>query len=53
MQKKRSVITKLDLLQKDFDTIRAILSIAAKEHLQLAQFDVKTAFLNGVLTVEI
>lgn len=36
-----------------FDTIRAILSVAAKESLELAQFDVKTAFLNGVLTEEI
>ncbi|CAF4808934.1 unnamed protein product [Pieris macdunnoughi] len=36
-----------------FDTIRAILSIAAKEHLKLAQFDVKTAFLNGFLDEEI
>ena len=32
-----------------FDTIRTILSIAASEKLQLAQFDVKTAFLYGEL----
>lgn len=36
-----------------FDTIRAILSVAANEHLELAQFDVKTAFLNGSLEEEI
>jgi hypothetical protein len=36
-----------------FDTIQAVLSIAAKEHLELAQFDVKMAFLNGVLDEEI
>lgn len=32
-----------------FDTIRAVLSIAANEELELAQFDVETAFLNDVL----
>lgn len=32
-----------------FDKIRAILSITANQGLHLAQFDVKTAFLNGVL----
>ncbi|KMQ87258.1 retrovirus-related pol polyprotein from transposon tnt 1-94 [Lasius niger] len=32
-----------------FDTIRTVLSIAANEGLELAQFDVKTAFLNGVI----
>lgn len=32
-----------------FDTIRTVLSIAANERLELAQFDVKTAFLNGVI----
>ncbi|KMQ86264.1 retrovirus-related pol polyprotein from transposon tnt 1-94, partial [Lasius niger] len=36
-----------------FDTIRLVLSIAANEHLELAQFDVKTAFLNGVIEEEI
>lgn len=36
-----------------FDTIRALLSIAANENLNLAQFDVKTAFLNGVIDEEI
>jgi hypothetical protein len=30
-----------------FDTIRAVLSIAADEKLELSQFDVKTAFLHG------
>lgn len=32
-----------------FDTIRTVLSIAANEGLQLAQFDVETAFLNGII----
>lgn len=32
-----------------FDTIRAVLSVAASEKLKLAHFDVKTAFLNGEL----
>lgn len=32
-----------------FDTIRAVLSVAASENLKVAQFDVKTAFLNGFL----
>jgi len=32
-----------------FDTIRALLSVAASERLLLAQFDVKTAFLYGEL----
>lgn len=32
-----------------FDTIRTVLSVAASEKLQLAQFDVKTAFLYGEL----
>lgn len=36
-----------------FDTIRAVVSIAANEKLELAQFDVKTAFLNGVIEEEI
>ena len=36
-----------------FDTIRTVLSIAANEHLKLVQFDVKTAFLNGVIEEEI
>lgn len=36
-----------------FDTIRAVLSVAANENLKMAQFDVKTAFLNGILDEEI
>ena len=36
-----------------FDTIRAVLSVAVSENLELAQFDVKTAFLNGLLEEEI
>src|SRR6187551_475851 len=36
-----------------FGTIRSILSVAASEHLKLAQFDVKSAFLNGVLLEEV
>jgi len=36
-----------------FDTIRAVLSVAASEYLELTQFDVKTAFLNGFLEEEI
>lgn len=36
-----------------YDTVRAILSVAASEHLHLAQFDVKSAFLNGFLKEEI
>ena len=36
-----------------FDTIRVMLSIAANENLELAQFDVKSAFLNGVIKEEI
>lgn len=35
------------------DTIRAILSVAASEQFELAQFDVKTAFLNGYLEEEL
>lgn len=36
-----------------FDTIRTMLSVAANEGLELGQFDVKSAFLNGVLEEEI
>jgi hypothetical protein len=36
-----------------FDTIRALLSIAADEKLELSQFDVKTAFLHGFIDEEI
>jgi hypothetical protein len=36
-----------------FDTIRAVLSIAADEKLELSQFDVKTAFLHGFIDKEI
>jgi hypothetical protein len=36
-----------------FDTIRAVLSIAADEKLELSQFDVKTAFLHGFIDEEI
>jgi len=32
-----------------YDTIRALLAVAAAENLELAQFDIKTAFLNGTL----
>jgi hypothetical protein len=32
-----------------FDTIRAVLSVAASEKLNLVQFDVKAAFLYGEL----
>lgn len=34
-------------------TIRAIVAIAAKENLQLCQFDVSTAFLNGTVKEDI
>lgn len=34
-------------------TVRALISVAAKENLYLMQFDVSTAFLNGKLTEEI
>jgi len=36
-----------------FDTIRAVLSVAASKYLELTQFDVKTAFLKGFLEEEI
>jgi len=36
-----------------FDTVRSVLSVAATEHMYLAQFDVKTAFLYGTLEEEI
>ena len=36
-----------------FDTIRLMLSIAAKNNLQLGQFDIKTAFLYGSLKEDI
>ncbi len=36
-----------------FDTIRSVISVAANEKLELAQFDIKTAFLNGQLDEEI
>lgn len=36
-----------------FDTICSVLSITANKHLKLAQFDIKTAFLNGVIKEEI
>jgi len=32
-----------------YDTIRTLLAVAAAENLELAQFDIKTAFLNGTL----
>ncbi|KAK2577906.1 hypothetical protein KPH14_000777 [Odynerus spinipes] len=32
-----------------FDTIRTLLSVAAREALRLTQFDIKTAFLYGIL----
>lgn len=34
-----------------YNTIRAILAMAAAERLELRQFDVKTAFLNGELEI--
>lgn len=36
-----------------FETIRALISVAANENLELTQFDVKTAFLYGSLEEEI
>ncbi|KAL7292520.1 hypothetical protein TKK_0014093 [Trichogramma kaykai] len=36
-----------------FETIRTIISIAAKNNLSLSQFDIKTAFLNGTVKEEI
>lgn len=36
-----------------YDTIRVLLSIAARDDLQIMQFDVKTAFLHGDLQEEI
>jgi hypothetical protein len=36
-----------------FDTIRSVLSVAASEKLHIAQFDVKTAFLYGLLDEEL
>ena len=36
-----------------FDSIRAILAVAASEHMQIKQFDVKTAFLYGDIDEEI
>lgn len=36
-----------------FTSIRAILAIAASKKLKLKQFDVKTAFLNGVLEEDV
>ena len=36
-----------------YDSIRIILSVAAKANLQIQQFDVKTAFLNGFLEEDI
>lgn len=36
-----------------FETVRAVLSVAVNEDLILAQFDVKTAFLNGCLEEEV
>lgn len=36
-----------------YDSIRIILSIAAKYNLEMTQFDVKTAFLNGYLDEDI
>lgn len=36
-----------------YDSIRVMLAIAAKQNLEIAQFDVKTAFLNGDLSEEI
>lgn len=33
-----------------FETIRVVLSVAASEHLKLAQFDVKSVFLNQFLS---
>ena len=36
-----------------YDTVRAVLSVAAKENLHLKQFDVQTAFLYGRLEEEV
>lgn len=36
-----------------FETIRALISVAANDNLGLEKFDVKTAFLNGTLEEEI
>lgn len=36
-----------------FDSLRAILSVAAENGMQMTQFDVKTAFLNGDLEEEV
>ena len=36
-----------------YDTVRAVLAVAAVERLQLRQFDVKTAFLYGTLQEEV
>lgn len=36
-----------------FDTIRSVFSVAATENLYIAQFDVKTAFLYGLLEEQI
>ncbi|KFM56508.1 Copia protein, partial [Stegodyphus mimosarum] len=36
-----------------YDTVRAVLAVAAKENLYMQQFDVKTAFLYGTLKEEV
>lgn len=36
-----------------YETIRTLLAIAATEDLEIVQFDVKTAFLNGTLDMEV
>lgn len=36
-----------------YDSVRILLAIAAQENLEIGQFDVKTAFINGQLREEI
>lgn len=36
-----------------YDTVRAVLAVAAADHLKLQQFDIKTAFLYGELQEEV
>lgn len=36
-----------------YDTLRVLLALAAQRQMKMRQFDVKTAFLNGVLSEEL
>jgi len=36
-----------------YDSIHILLAIAANENLKVSQFDIKTAFINGILSEEI